>query len=695
MLREIERLRSRVEELEEQLKNHHDLLNPWKITAHAPRFPEHLDALREHGGNRGSWEYIYTKTSKSKQTTCYGPASSVYFMGRMSSYIQLALVPINTETTTQSEAAFGSLFRSTTPSSSVTKIKTLRRTSSTTFGQRPLSRWQEEYFLDLYWQSYHCMYPIIDRDEFKAHHESLWRMPWESRKSSALVDIVLAVCMQYATALLPPDLTNSVVNAEEKGKDAATAGRSFYRRCHVLLSDDLENPSIMHLQCHILSAIYLFNAGSPNAAQGMIALGCRTGMILGLHREPLDDLDDSQQDFQRRLWWTVYALDIKSAVELGRAIAIQFSQVACNLPSEMLQPRSSSTQVRDPSLLCFGSNLQFIKLIMSWRSIHVTFWRKCAEYLGTSQQRSLYEEPQSLEACAGFLSSRIQYLQSWVDELPDELKANRRHGGAIFSTDGTPLDLSPKVPFLQQRQQVFLELHYHNAAMTLYRPFINFPNPLTATSPESRLKTPMSESNAIACVDHAMAITNTVHQVLTESDVLSGWLETFTWHGNAFISLIGYVLAYPEGPRITDARTSIRKAIATFDLLSSSLAMAASSAKVARDLATKTEVLIERSLNGTLVNSLMSSSTSIQTGTPLSEPESGQYFQNISSPNALTAGPGELVNFTLFSPDTQPVPFTFDFPGIPMDWMSTTDGNQSSQLWTMGQDLNVDSFLLT
>lgn len=614
-------------------------------------------------------------------------------MGRMSSYLQRALAQINAEVTSQAAA---SLFSSINSKDGTLQTKALRRTSSTTFGQRPLSRWQEEYFLDLFWQSYYCMYAIVDKDDFKEHYNSLWNMPYEPRKSSALVDIILAVCMQYATALLPPDLTNSVVNAEEKGKDAATAGRSFYRRCHVLLSDDLECPSIMHVQCQVLSAIYLFNAGSPNAAQGMLALGCRTGMILGLHREPLDDLDDDQQDFQRRLWWTVYALDIKSAVELGRAIAIQFSQVACGLPLPAHAPEhgsASSTRTRS-SASCLDSNLQFIKLIMSWRSIYVTFWRKCAEYLGASQQRSLYEEPQSLEACAGFLSSRIQYLQSWVDDLPFDLKANRRHGGKAFSTDGTPLDLSPRLPFLQQRQQVFLELHYHNAAMTLFRPFINFPDLPIMNSHDFASKMPLSEANSISCVDHAMAITNTVHQVLTETDLLSGWLETFTWHGNAFLSLIGYVLAYPDGPKTDEARRSIRKSISTFDLLSSSLAMAASSAKVARDLAAKSEVLIERSLNGTLWASLTSSDSSSPTTSAPLEPDAIQYFQHISSPTALTAEAGEMVNFTLYSPDTQPVPFTFEFPGVPMDWMSAAEGNQSSQLWTTGQDLNVNPFLL-
>jgi hypothetical protein len=89
--------------------------------------------------------------------------------------------------------------------------------------------------------------------------------------------------VQYGTAVPQPDLTNAVLSAEEKGKDAAIAGRSYYRRCQELLAEEPESPSIMTLQCHMLSVIYLFNGGFHNTAHSTLALASRVAVILGLY----------------------------------------------------------------------------------------------------------------------------------------------------------------------------------------------------------------------------------------------------------------------------------------------------------------------------------------------------------------------------------------------------------------------------
>jgi hypothetical protein len=286
------------------------------------------------------------------------------------------------------------------------------------------------------------------------HHRSLWSTPYEARKPSALVDIVLAISMQYSTALLPPDLTNAVVTAEERGKDAAIGGQSFYRRCQVLLADELEKPFITTLQCLIFSVVYLSNSSSQNAAYCMLGLACRVGVILGLHREPLDDLDEEQKNFQRRLWWTVYALEMKAAMELGRPLAIHLSQVTCQLPTESPRMKSlSRTKSKNGS--CFTSNLQFLKLILATRSVYITFYDRCADLLGPSNCDSLHGNPQALEKCAEFLLSKMEYLKTWLHDAPGLLKTRRREDEEQLSTDACSLDLQPTMPFLQRRQQLF------------------------------------------------------------------------------------------------------------------------------------------------------------------------------------------------------------------------------------------------
>jgi hypothetical protein len=675
--REIQRLKSKITELEVQLNQHH----LWKNSASTASLPEHLDPLREHGGNRGSWEYVYARTGNSQQIQCYGPASSYYFMKQMNTYLKQSLASIDSDYSLESDASFMSLFRpieqiARTPRTPATPRGryggSYRRTAST--DHKPLSRWQEDYFLDLFWHSYHCIYPILDEADFRAHHNSLWTVPWESRKTSPLVDIVLAICMQYATALLPLDLTSTTISAEEKGKDAATAGRSYYRRCQSLLQEELEGPSIVTLQCRIFSVIYLSNAGSKNAAYAMLAMACRTGVIMGLHREPLNDLDENEKNKQRRLWWTVYILELKAVLELGRHMGINMSQVTARLPT--IEPESGTVSIPGRTASSgltssFTTNLQWSRLILAWRSVYVTFYHKCADLLGPSHHKSLYENALALESCAEFLSTKMEYLKIWLRELPESLKAKRRAAGEPLSTDGTPLDFPPTLPFVQQRQQIFLELHYHSVAVNLLRPFICFSSP-------SRLNYPVTEAHAISCLEHAMMVTDIIHQALIETDLLHGWLETFHWLVNAFLSLIGYVISHPAGERTAKARISVKKALSTFDILSSSLAMASTYAKIARDLSAKADLLSDNLITESMT--LDSPTININTVTGGQERDRLREFLECDSQDISTMDTFEMVGSDYVLQDM----FQFDLTAA-IDWIPTS-GNDGPDIWTLGPE---------
>jgi hypothetical protein len=667
--REINRLKSRVLELEKQLTGPS---RPSGNPVQVPFLPENLDPLREHGGNRGSWEYTLERSSGSDQPQSYGPASSFYFLSQMNSYMDKALASAEQDSISSSEQHHHSLFRwvdAPSQSASTTKNSLRRRNS---FGQKPLSRWQEEYFLDLYWQSYHCMYPVIDEAEFRAHHNEIWITPYEARQPSPLVDIILAITMQYSTLQLPPDMTNAVINAEEKGKDAATAGKSYFRRCQALLAEELESPSVTTLQCHIFSVIYLFNTGSHNTAYGMLALACRIAVILGLHQEPLHDLDEEQRILHKRLWWTVFALEIKAAMELGRPLAVNMSQVTCGLPANGRQMGSiSSLESSIPAGLssCFTANLQFIKLVLAARSVYVTFYTKAEDVLGPSHQHHPYGNPGALETCAEYLASKMEYLQTWRREIPESLKMKRKDGMEPLSAEGTLiLEIHPTVSFLQQRQRLFLELHYHTLSMNLFRPFICF-------TKYRELQTPQTEANAASCVSHAMAITNIIHQMLTETDFLAGWLETFKWHANAFVSLIGYAVALPDGERTPEARVAIRKSISTFDILSSSLTMASTSAKIARDLAAKANVLIERVAAG---------SAQLNSNTFLSQVNSSDDNDDIFSLDPSTS---ELLTSTAVDDNS------FGLGNHAMDWINEEADNPIPGIWNLENDSQIDPFL--
>ncbi|KAL8784751.1 MAG: hypothetical protein Q9213_003782 [Squamulea squamosa] len=559
---------------------------PASSTASSASPATRLDPLKEHGSPKKYWEGIYTSTAQSHHTQYYGPASSFYFIGRMSSYLAMALQQPHSDHHMQPNSASRSFATPTSP-----KRGQLDEMGVSTDGPTAadtLTGTQEDYFLGLFWQSYHCVLQIIDEDEFKEHYKSLWVAPGKSRKPSALVDIVLALCMQYGVAFVPRSDVTQQTQADVGSNDATIAGRWLYRRSQTLLSAELESPSLMTVQCHILAVYYLCNASFQNMAHSTLAVAVRTAQILGLHLEPPESMPRKSKELRRRLWWTLFTVESKTCMKLGRPWSAQISEASCSLPAddhELALLSGSSFAALGDNVTWHSYSLQNIKLILAARAVYVSFHDKCAEVLAANDGVTLYSDPHTLEVCAQFLSAGMKCLQSWRNEVPDGLKAKRKASGESLSTDRSLLDLELYAPMWLQRQQLLLELLYHNLAMNLYRPFIAF------STPSSSSLQPACD-HATVCANHAMSITYIMHQILKETDILRGWHEAFQWQWNATLSLIGYVLAYPLTPSTASARQAIDRAIDVFETFGRNFAIAANAAKVTRDLTAKADLLI-------------------------------------------------------------------------------------------------------
>jgi hypothetical protein len=558
-------LKERIRELEGQLQTLSNNCNssgsnegyqaPLKRAA---SLPVDLDPLGQHGGNKNyyNWDFVPTSTTKS-DSQMYGPSSSFYFIRQLITYLDAGrhdqeLLSIQ-QSAEESDHHLGDDF----------------------------SRAREESILRHYWHAYHPVHPILDELGFRNHYDSLWDVSGSYRLPSALVDIMLALCMQYRTTLSG---TSSYADSfmESSGSASATRGVFWHRRGQHLLNEELEEPSIRTFQCHLLSVRWLSNAGLQNTAHSVLAIGIRIGIILGLHLEPVAEFPPTERDFRRRLWWTMYATDMKFAMELGRPLAVHISNVTCTLPGDDVHDSQHESR---PSLVF---NIQFVKLLLATRAIYVTFYRKCGEVLRRTGKKSLYHDPKALEECAGYLVAKVDYLHTWLQKVPKTLKCSRiTSDEAAFSTGRSELDFQWLSNNIWARQSVILELLYHNLVMSLYRPFIHF-------STQKHLDNPTSESHATSCVNHAITITTTIHQLLTRSTLIDGWIEIFQWQWNAAISLAGYIIAYPTGLLVSIARTTLDTALATFEILSTSMSSAAAAGPKIRELVSKADSIHSR-----------------------------------------------------------------------------------------------------
>ncbi|KAL3490202.1 fungal-specific transcription factor domain-containing protein [Aspergillus germanicus] len=451
-----------------------------------------------------------------------------------------------------------------------------------------LSPLQEEYFLNYFWQGYHVsLCPILDEAQFKQHYQSLLVAGGKERKPSALVDIVVAACMQYHISTLPLGSQGVLV----EGKDALVAGRWHYWRGQTLLTYELESPSISTLQCHLLCAIYLCGGSFHNMMDTSLAVTVRTAYILGLHLDPPSTLPQAEREMRRRLWWSVWFMDSRANMKLGRPFMISESHVMPALPSDSLEvaAMSGSTFVpaaEDTTWLSF--NLRQVTLYKTIRAAYTSFYNNDFHL---QEGQTIWDRPDALQTGALILSQHTQRLDAWCDSIPDALKLKRQDPSSRpFSTEGARVVFEQFAPQWLQRQRVLLEHTYHHVSVNLFRPLICFAH--QQQNPTQIPGVSLPDELATRCAAHAIALTKLTHQVLEETSLFDGWHEAFYSQWNAVMTLLGFVMAYPNSNTITsEAKSAIRLAIAVFDNFRIKFAVAASASKIVQGLCAKIEFL--------------------------------------------------------------------------------------------------------
>ncbi|KAI2602130.1 fungal-specific transcription factor domain-containing protein [Hypoxylon sp. NC1633] len=604
--RKIEHLENRVRELEQELENKRKarpgsgLHTPQSTPASSGHSdPGNVGApspSTDYGANNTErkklHEGIQVRTSRSQQETWYGPSSLFYFIRRVNTCLNNSLRqtrPLNHMLPDSANKLCDG------PAQPSTKDQVLR--PAPTMGADLdskgdyLTPTQEEYFISLFWQSYHTSLAILDEAAFKEHYQSLWTTSSRERKPSALVDIVIALCLQHGVALRPGAGTtiSASPNPKADNNDATTAGRGHYQRCQRLLMSELENPTLMTLQCHILSLAYLCSGSFPNMADSTCALAVRTAYMLGLHLDPPQELPQRERELRKRLLWALYILDSKISMKLGRPFLLDHHDVTSSLPGDGQETAALSGSMFPPlgeNATWLTFNLQHVKLFLAVRTAYTSFYKKHLSTDGPAKDTDSRDDSKIVESHAEYLGPHLDRIEEWVKDVPSIIKTDRQDNGIPFSTDLSSLEIEQFASPWLQRQRLLLELMYHNLCINLFRPFIRF-TPMTTP-------TPLADKIATDCAAHAITLTRIMHQVVSSTTILTGWHEAFQWQWNAAMTLIGFVVAYPQHPSTPTARNAIDLSIAVFEFFARSLATAASAVVIARDLGAQADVLTEQ-----------------------------------------------------------------------------------------------------
>ncbi|KAJ5562356.1 hypothetical protein N7535_003192 [Penicillium sp. DV-2018c] len=626
---EIERLKQKVQQLEAKLEQRshesNDLPTPTGSSPSPPLvFSPRNSEICDSGNLKKYWGGIQLRPARSSNDTWLGPSSLHSFIQRLSVYLSLNLQQTYSPNNLLPISASDNKLLDRPEGPDIDPVHRLVSTGKLSSGVY-LSPIQEEYFINFFWHTYHTsLFPILDETQFKKHYQSLWVSGDKERKPSALVDVVIAMCMQYAISALPSDAQGFLV----EGNDASVAGRWHFWRGQTLLTYELESPSLSTLQCHVLCAVYLCGGSFHNMLDNSIGQAVRTAYSLGLHLDPSPSMPEQDREMRRRIWWAVYVMDSKAGMKLGRPFVLRDSHAMPFLPGDSLEVARMSGSTFAPignNSTWLSYNLHQTELYIRARAAYTSFYD---QELHLRNGQTIWDDRHALESSADVLSPHIQMLQEWSNAVPESLKLKRQNNGIPLSTDGTRLLFEQFAPLWLQRQRVLLEHSYHHLSVNLYRPLISFPSKPSPGSP--------AEEIAMRCASHAIMLSKITQQVLAETSILDGWHEAFHCQWNAAMTLIGFVMVYPDAPLATEARNAIDLAVDVFDNFGAKFSVAANAAKIMRDLCTKVDFLAKHNqsqrdpLNGVQTIS-MNDSMSIPQG--LSFEASSSSYTNALAPD--------------------------------------------------------------
>ncbi|RSL90019.1 hypothetical protein CEP51_000934 [Fusarium floridanum] len=199
---------------------------------------------------------------------------------------------------------------------------------------------QSRYYLQVYLEEIHPMYPFIHPPAIWETFNEMWQYstPWptaESPEGEHMRVSMALVC--FCLALGRCSISSRI--ADPSG--VSSSGWSLYCVGKSLLQDLLETSntatkSLLMLQVLIVRVIYLFRLDANQKAARVLALTVSVAHTIGIHRQStIDNMPAFYNQLYCRAWWVIYMIDRRIALESGKPFLIQDSNVDTALPIDL------------------------------------------------------------------------------------------------------------------------------------------------------------------------------------------------------------------------------------------------------------------------------------------------------------------------------------------------------------------------
>lgn len=514
---------------------------------------------------------------------------------------------------------------------------------------------QQSYYLRLFWDVCHPLTPVLSELEF-IELDSL--QPTTLNECSAkhsLVDAVIAIGIQHShiTGLARRvaglrHTTSQLQQQATPSSEAGWPGFQYFNRCRESMRTNKEL-TLDRLRCHILMIVYFIRGNAFTNAYNVLGITVRKAYIAKLHRSPPSHLPEAERMARMQLWSTLFSLDVQCSLQLDMPTAIQKSLVKCSFPdgdalARYISPSLSHMSTTSP--YAYSASLTNLAVV-------VTDASACASAADLDDEGDDDESSITLEAHALKLSSALQTLELWRDQLPSDLLLKQFMGspGVVQELDFHP-DLA--IPQWLLRQAVLIALQYHNAYTLIQRPFIRIYHTSSNKVNSPGTQQPHVEQHIASAFRHATIIVDIVFTVCSSSDILYGWSEVLQPLWNATLTIVAYAYTYNSSldSAVPQAIESLTRSQAIFESFSSTSPSSHSAKEIVQSL----------------VNSLQVTMTQGSSVLPTDDPMSWDLFASLLEEPLATST--DLPSDVLFPPYTPSISNinTRDFTSPPVQF---------------------------
>ncbi|KAJ5919298.1 hypothetical protein N7466_010241 [Penicillium verhagenii] len=185
----------------------------------------------------------------------------------------------------------------------------------------------------------HVLVPFLHLPSLWRLYEGMWTnlIHGQSRNHDQNLNGVIRVQTAHVLMCLANGRCGEYSRTEgEEGR--YSAGWSFYNAARDIFGDLLNGfiqctDQILVLQTVLLMVVYLFRIDAHGPAEKVLALSISHAHHLGLHRNrAVEKMSPFESEMSRRLWWFLYLMDRRLAIETGRPFLIQDINVDVGLP---------------------------------------------------------------------------------------------------------------------------------------------------------------------------------------------------------------------------------------------------------------------------------------------------------------------------------------------------------------------------